>query len=270
VIVNILNFVASYFQNLQMMDDIYAKLVELNQSHIRSVLCLIISTAGSVPRKAGAKMVVTETGDIFGTIGGGKIEQQVQEKALEIMHSNTPELLKLDLENDAEMQCGGSVEVYLEQSNPASELYIFGAGHVGSALAQLANNFGFDVTAVDNRKDLLKQMADEGIKTIDGEFEQVAENLSTGPQTYIVVTTPRHESDFNVTGILAGKKLKYLGMIGSAKKVKQAAQTFKEKFQLTDEIIQNIDMPIGIHFNAQTPREIAISILAKIIHVHNS
>lgn len=252
------------------MDDIYAKLVELNKSHVSSVLCVITDTTGSVPRKAGAKMIVVETGEIFGTVGGGKVEQHVKARALEIINGSTPQLLKLNLEDDAEMQCGGSVEVFLEPSVRRSELYIFGGGHVGAALAKLSRNFGFDVIVVDNRQELLEVIENDGIKTLKGEFTEVAENLDAGIHAYLVVTTPRHEDDFNVTGTLAGKNYKYLGMIGSKKKIKQAVRSFKEDFHLSEEDIQKIDMPIGIPFNAQTPQEIAVSILAKLIDTRNS
>jgi xanthine dehydrogenase accessory factor len=84
-----------------------------------------------------------------------------------------------------------------------------------------------------------------------------------------VVTTPKHEFDEQVTAICARKKFRYLGMIGSKRKVAAAKQNYLSKGQLTETEIEKIDMPIGIKFNAQTPEEIAISILAKLIDVKN-
>ncbi len=251
------------------MDDIYAKLVELNKSRVKSTLCVLISTSGSVPRKAGAKMIVSAAGDLYGTIGGGKVEQQVKKRALEIMGGVKPETLRINLENDAEMHCGGAVEVYLEPSVPASELYIFGAGHVGAALASMAKNFNFDVTIVDHRKELLAPIEADGVKVIPGVYEEIAAKTDSGENTYLVVATPKHESDIGTTAILVRKNFKYLGMIGSKKKVIQAVSTFKNQ-HISEALINNIDMPIGLPFNAQTPQEIAISILAKLIDVRNS
>jgi xanthine dehydrogenase accessory factor len=103
-----------------------------------------------------------------------------------------------------------------------------------------------------------------------GEFVKAAETLETNENTFLVVTTPKHKYDEEVTGILAAKSFKYLGMIGSKKKVALAIQNYKKRKTLTDTQIQNINMPIGIPFNAQTPEEIAVSILAKLIDVKNS
>lgn len=251
------------------MVDIYAKLVELSERNAIAALCVLTSTTGSVPRKAGAKMIVTSSGEIFGTIGGGKVEQQVKKRATEMMTGTKPEVLRINLEDDAEMQCGGAVEVYIEPLQSVSRLFIFGAGHVGSALARLARNFSFEVTVIDDRKDLLKEIEANHIKVLEGAYDKIADELFTDEHTYMVVTTPKHDSDIGTTGILARKNCKYLGMIGSAKKVKKAKQTFAE-MHIDEALISKIDMPIGIPFNAQTPDEIAISILAKIIDVRNN
>ncbi len=160
VVADILNFVAFYFhlEKIDAMEDVYAKLVDLNHRRENSVLCIVTDTSGSVPRKAGAKMIVTGDGKIYGTVGGGKIEQLVIGKAREMMGESMPQKMNLNLRDDADMHCGGAVEVYLEPSMPGSELIIFGAGHVGTALANMSLDFGFEVTLVDNRSELLSRL----------------------------------------------------------------------------------------------------------------
>ncbi len=251
------------------MDDIFAKVIEIQQAGIMSALCILTETGGSVPRKAGAKMLVTSDERTFGTVGGGAIELKIIALAKEVMQSNKALKQRFDLENELEMHCGGFVEVYIEAISPLRKLYIFGAGHVGFALAQLARDFGFNVCLVDNRKELIEAGLENGFCCIEGEFVQQAKDLHITANTYLVVTTPKHQYDEDVTGILAAKESKYLGMIGSKKKVALARQHFGELHSLSQAQIERIDMPIGIPFNAQTPKEIAVSILAKLIDVKN-
>lgn len=252
------------------MEDIYAKVIQLKKAGVNSAFCILTDTTGSVPRKAGSKMVVTHDGQIFGTVGGGHIEMKIIEKAIQVCKSGHPLKYSFNLKDDLGMHCGGSVEVFIDPLTPAHELLIFGAGHIGKSLARLARSFGFNVTLIDNRQNLLDELEQEGFRTLLSEFVKAAETIETTKNTFIVVTTPKHKYDEAVTGILAAKSFKYLGMIGSEKKVAFAIENFKKLNILSDAQIQNINMPIGIPFNAQTPEEIAISILAKLIDVKNS
>lgn len=252
------------------MEDLFAKIIELKHTGINSALCTLTETSGSVPRKAGSKMIVAENGEIYGTVGGGTIEMQIIEKAGQVIKSNSPAKFFFNLEENSDMHCGGSVEVFIEPLKSRDELFIFGAGHVGMALARLARSFGFNSTMVDDREFLLNVAKEEGFATIKGDFIRAAKNLQTNEHTFLVVTTPKHKYDEEVTAILGKQPFKFLGMIGSRKKVALAAKNFKEQYLLSDAQIEKINMPIGIPFNAQTPEEIAISILAKLIDVKNS
>ncbi len=251
------------------MENIYAKIIQLNKEGIKSALCTLTETSGSVPRKAGSKMIVTENGEIFGTVGGGQIEQQIIQKATHICDKGHPEKFSFILDKDSGMQCGGSVEVFIEPLQPEFELVIFGAGHVGQALARLVKNYGFRVTLADNRTPLIERAKSEGFSVIEGNFVEIANELKTTMNSFLVVTTPKHKYDEEVTGILAKKSFRYLGMIGSRKKVELAIQNYRKQNILSNGEIKRIDMPIGIRFNAQTPEEIAVSILAKLIDVKN-
>jgi xanthine dehydrogenase accessory factor len=252
------------------MIDIYAKIVELKKAGMRSALCTLTETKGSVPRKAGAKMIVTAQNEVYGTVGGGAVEMEIIGNAARIIAENKSAKFRFDLEEQLEMHCGGMVEVFIEPLIPNYPLIIFGAGHVGMALARLAKQFGFSVTLMDNRESLLKTIQNEGFETVHGEFSALAAELETSENSFLVVATPKHQFDETVTGILGVKPFKYLGMIGSRKKVAVAIENFRQQKILTDEQISRIDMPIGVPFNAQTPEEIAVSILAKLIDVKNS
>lgn len=252
------------------MKDIFAKLDEILKTGKRAALCIITETKGSTPRKAGSKMVVTEDGQIFGTIGGGSLEHKVAAEARAVCRKVSPVKLNFDLEEDLSMKCGGTAEVYIEPLLPKYKLVIFGAGHVGAALGKYARDFGFEVMYADDREDFINRMAEQGFQVIQGDYISEAKKFVSDEQTFFVVMTPKHAFDHEVTGILGKKAFGYLGMIGSTRKVAEGKRYFLDNNLLTEAEIAKIDMPIGIKFNAQTPEEIAISILAKIIDTKNS
>ncbi len=252
------------------MKELWTKIDELTKAGTRASLCIVIGTKGSTPRKAGSKMLVAEDGRTWGTIGGGSIEHTVVKEAMALCAAKAPVKLQFDLEEDLEMSCGGSVEVYIEPIVPIYHLVIFGAGHVGAALAKYAADFGFHITFVDNREEYAARQEALGHQAICSEYITGAGSITSDSNTFFVVVTPKHAFDHEVTAILGKKPFAYLGMIGSTKKVAEAKRYFLQNNLLTESEIEKIDMPIGIRFNAQTPEEIAISILAKIIDVKNT
>jgi len=252
------------------MKNIYSELNETIKSGKSAALCVVIETKGSTPRKAGSKMIVFNDKRIIGTIGGGSIEYNVIGKALEVIKSNNPKKFTFNLENDLDMTCGGYVEVYIEPVFPLPKLFIFGAGHVGKAVAEFASKTGFEITLFDEREDVFKENSIQNTTFIQGNYFEEIEKVNFDDNTFIVVTTPKHAYDEEITAICAKKPHAYLGMIGSKRKVSTAKKVFLEKRGLTQNEIDSIDMPIGLKFAAQTPEEIAISIVAKLIDVKNS
>jgi xanthine dehydrogenase accessory factor len=252
------------------MNDFFAKLDEIQKSGRFAAFCIVIETKGSSPRKAGAKMIVTSDGEYFGTVGGGNIEMTVIEEAKKICRQSSPVKLVLNLEEDAGMKCGGNIEIYIEPVVPLYELVIFGAGHIGKKVARYARDFGFKITLVDPREEIMSQFEKENYKLINQDYLSTAQSLGSNENTYLVVLTPKHEFDQELTGVLAKKPHRYLGMIGSARKVAASRKHYIDNNILNEQEISKIDMPIGIKFNAQTPEEIAISIVARLIDVKNS
>jgi xanthine dehydrogenase accessory factor len=251
------------------MTTIYDKISQLTVSGQKAALCILIETSGSTPRKAGAKMIVMEDGKTIDTIGGGQIEKTIIENAISVMEKGVPEKFSYDLEESAEMHCGGSVEVYIEPILPVNHLLILGAGHVGKAVASYASTLGFRISVIDNREDLINEIENKNTELICDDYMNALKSFNFSDKLYIVVTTPKHEYDEELTAYCARQPHKYLGMIGSKRKVAKAKERFKSEFGITQADIDKIDMPIGIEFNAQSPEEIAISIVAKLIDTKN-
>jgi len=251
------------------MIDIYNEIEKIRNSGKKAALCIIVDTQGSTPRKAGAKMIVFEDKKVIGSVGGGNLEKEVIDKAYEAIEQNYPVKFTYELMKDLSMHCGGKAEVYIEPLIPMNKIVLFGAGHVGKAVAEFASRLGFHVTVYDERKETIDQLNIEGVTAIHDQYESALQDLIFDERTYIVVVTPQHAHDEKITAFCAKKPYAYLGMIGSKKKVAMAKERFREEFGLTQEEIDKINMPIGIPFAAQLPEEIAISIIAKIIDVKN-
>lgn len=252
------------------MKDILSRINEIRNSGKIAALCIIINTKGSSPRKTGTKMIVYKDGSIEGTIGGGSLELKVIEDAIKTLEQNIPQKFSYELMEDLSMHCGGFAEVYIEPILQQNQLYIFGAGHIGKVLTRFAHDFGFQVTLIDPRENMFQVEFPENVNFIKKDFVEAAEMLELASNAYVVIVTPQHKNDEAVLAVVANKPHTYIGMIGSKTKVALARKRFTEEGILTSEILDGIDMPIGIKFNAQTPEEIALSILAKMIDVKNS
>lgn len=252
------------------MQEIFNDLKSVIEQGIPAVLCIVTQTTGSTPRKAGSKMLVFHDGSIKGTIGGGSIEYQVIQDALKIISCGEPFTKRFHLEEDLKMHCGGSMEIYFEPIGCLPKLYIFGGGHIGKALAGFASGLGFRTFVFDQRENIFETWNLSGIETRTGDFLQIIDSLAFDNSTYIAIVTHNHEFDETVLLACLSREFAYLGMIGSKRKVAEIRKNALENKSVSEAQLNRVDMPIGIPFAAETPAEIAISIVAKLIDVKNS
>jgi xanthine dehydrogenase accessory factor len=252
------------------MTDITFQLNKIKEQGQPFALCIVVQAQGSTPRKEGAKMVVFADGRTLGTVGGGSIEMRTIEDAIKCLETGNPALMAYNLETDLNMQCGGKVTMYFEPFLPELCLTIFGVGHIGREVGVLAKSLGFKVRYVDNRENIFSEFDSTHAECIVGDYMEKAGSIAFSPNDLAIITTQGHGFDEDLLGILATKDLLYLGMIGSKRKVAKARQRYLDSGQLTEEQLNKVEMPMGVPFNAQTPREIAISIVARLIDVKNS
>lgn len=250
--------------------DIFDKIKELANKREKFALCTIVKTSGSAPRKEGTKMIVLHDGSIFGTIGGGALEFDVIKQAVEAIKDKKTKFLSFTLATDLNMACGGAVDVFIEPIEVSYQLFIFGAGHIGKIVAQLAPNYGFDVTVIDERENIFDGWENSKVKILNEKYETAFEKLHFDNRTFACSLTHAHSYDKEVAAYCIKKEIAYLGVISSKTKVKQIADFLRKEHNISDELINKIDMPIGIPIKCQTPEEISISILAKLIDVKNS
>lgn len=237
---------------------------------IYCALCTVVSTKGSTPLKSGAKMLLTEKGILHGTIGGGNLEKAVLKNATELMHSGETKLFEHNLVQQHGMCCGGLVQILIESIVPAEQLFIFGSGHVGRALASFAQECGFEVFMIDPRKEELEKLKQEIRNRLQFSYTEILPSLRFTSRSYIAVMTYDHQLDREVIAHCVKQPHAYLGMIGSKRKVTISKNMFRSTGLFTEEMLDHIDMPMGYDVKGKNPEEIAIGILAKIITVKNN
>lgn len=253
--------------------EIYQELANIAVKGERAVLATVVSSRGSVPRKAGAKMLVKGDGTLVGSIGGGNVQQAVQKKALAVVKSGEPQMMHFDLSGTGEeawMICGGQMDVFLEPILPVETLYLFGAGHLSQSTAAVAKLLGLRVVVIDPRPEYNNNARfPDADSLVVEEYDNAFSELNVDEDSYVVIYTTGHVSDEQCLQFAVGTAAKYVGMIGSKKKVKEIKERLRQK-GVSQQQLDEIHAPIGLEINAQTPEEIAVSILAEMIRVRRS
>jgi len=233
----------------------------------RAALVTVIGIEGSAPRRSGARMLVFEDGSIVGTIGGGHFELKVIEAAIETIKTGHPTRFSANLTRDLGMCCGGAMEAYIEPLEAIVDVVIYGAGHVGRATANMAAQSGFRVTVIDERPEFADaELFDDRIdvKCVDPLLE--LERLPWGANSFHLVLTHSHSLDQDLVAAILPRPLGWLGMIGSRTKVAKFFLRFRSA-GIDETLFSKLSAPVGLDINAETPEEIAISILAEMVRV---
>ncbi|HIA36705.1 MAG TPA: hypothetical protein EYM84_10080 [Flavobacteriales bacterium] len=169
------------------------------------------------------------------------------------------------------MECavGGSLEIFIEPIVKRKKLYIFGAGHIGAALAKYASELNFKTTIIDERHEIVSKLDLEDVSIIEKKHKRSYKDLHFDSNTFIAVVTHNHRYDREIVAFCSEKPNAYLGMIGSKRKIEVAKKTFLTGNIMTKKQMKAIDWPMGIKITVKTPEEIAIAILAKMIDVRS-
>jgi xanthine dehydrogenase accessory factor len=326
---------------------IYQTIEDYLKKKKTGVIATVITRAGSTPRDVGAKMFVGEDGELYGTIGGGRLEHGAYQEAMSMMGKDSPKVLHTGMNAEEivsnGMICGGDVDVLLEpvlaqyrvlysrleylekrgkrgvlitkfdktnfvktlveddltmngddmsdndrdtflqhlyETKPcvtdglvieplqvSVALYIFGAGHVSQYIAKIAKMVDFSVTVIDDRKEFAnKERFPDADEVIVEDFQKVFDRLTFTGKEFVAIVTRGHQYDANVLGETLKRQTRYVGMIGSRRKVTMVFDHMK-KSGFDDEDIKKVHAPIGLAIHAETPQEIAVSIIAELIKV---
>ncbi len=247
---------------------IYDALARLERENGAGTLCTILRSRGSTPRHTGSKMLVYPDGSIIGTVGGGEMENRVIAEARQALLDGRPRILEYSMTDPQRGDpgvCGGQVEIFVEPLQPKPTVVVIGSGHVGKAVAHLAHWLGFYVAVSDDRPEFCTPQAvpdaDQYIPCLPGELPQ---HLAVTPWCYLVLTTRGSNVDVQALPALLETPAAYIGVIGSQRRWAITKKQLLEKGLLPEKLAR-VRSPIGMELNAETPEEIAVSILAEII-----
>jgi len=230
------------------------------------VLATVLSTAGSTPREAGAKMVITGE-DSWASIGGGQLEFLVLQRARALLARGEAqqEVTGIPLGAEARQCCGGSVSVLFEVIRPGvGDAVVFGAGHVAQALVPMLAELAFRVRWIDNRTELLAS-APPAVRA-----EPLADPLDALPTlpdgAEILVLTHDHDLDYRlVRALLADYRWRNVGLIGSRTK----AERFRARLGrdgIPAALVDRLECPVGLAaVPGKRPMAVAIAIAAGLL-----
>ena len=248
------------------MKQIYQKTNELLDRQETFAVATIIDYKGSVPRRL-AKMIVTKDLKTYGTIGGGCVEGQVAEEAALMLRNGSKGIVvkTYDLVEEefggVGMNCGGKIDVSIELVEPDPRLIIAGSGHLSVAITKVAQMLDFEIFIVDPLAK--KENFPEDCRIIPDFFENNLPNITISKNAYIVIVT-RHKDDLPTLRAALKTRAAYIGLIGSRRRVLQAFRILLNE-GFTEGQLEKVNAPIGLRIGAETPDEIAVSIMAEII-----
>lgn len=247
---------------------LFQAVAELEARNGAGALCTIVRSQGSTPRHTASKMLVYPDGRIIGSVGGGELENRVITEALQALDDGKARILQYAMTDPARGDpgvCGGQVEVYVEPILPRPTLLVIGAGHVGKAVAHLAHWLGYFVAVSDDRADLCSP---ENIPEANAYYPvpmaDLPDQIEITPWTAIVLTT--RGSDVDVAGLpaLLNTPARYIGLIGSRRRWEITRKQLSEQ-GVEARYLARVRSPVGLELNAETPEEIAVSIMAEVL-----
>ncbi|TAK29475.1 MAG: hypothetical protein EPO21_21495 [Chloroflexota bacterium] len=251
------------------MADLFEALLEATKTDGRLVTASIIGPDSLPQEKLGLRLFVRQDGSIVGSMHGDGAHNEVVQACRAALKTGRPATIAVKVGADEApnlwLTPGSELEIFVDVIQSRDTLFAIGAGHIGHALARMANVVGFEVTVVDDREDFAnRDRFPDADRVISADIGETVRSFAITPATYVVIVTRGHRYDEDALAGVLGSPAAYVGMIGSRRRVKAVLQHMMED-GASAETIDRIHAPIGLDIGAETPEEIAVSILAEII-----
>jgi xanthine dehydrogenase accessory factor len=218
-------------------------------------IATVVDVPPSGPRKNGDKCLYNANGFVTGPEWMQK-SSLLSDHAAEALKSEKRRLVELD----------GGEQVFLDVMTSGAHLLICGAGHIALPLARFAGDLGFQVTVLDDRPDFANQERFPGCTVLAENFGKALDIMTLDQDDYVVVITRGHEHDVDCLTRVLNKPVKYVGMIGSRRRVRFVFE-WLESQGIPREQLDRVFSPIGLSIGAESPEEIALSIAAELVLV---
>ena len=248
------------------------KATELLDAGVAFALCTVASVTGSVPGKAGAKMVVLADGTAFGTVGGAGLEQKTKALARQCLAEKKGGYFTFDLacykEGGLDSLCGGRVEIFVEAMTARPHVLICGGGHVGLEVARLCDQLEYAHSVLDDRAEYASE---ERFPHARGRFAARPEvffpSADLSHYSHVVLLGYSYHVDIDILFHCVRRFPGWIGVIASRTKRKQMFKRLEARGIAADEL-SRLEAPVGIPIGSESPAECAVSILASIIRQH--
>ncbi len=251
------------------MRSIQEKILELIDQGRAFAVATVAEARGSVPGKQGVKMILLPDGTQFGTIGGAGLEQKVKSLCVKCLEDRKGGIFKFDLmyykEGALDSLCGGSVQILIETIAPVPHLLIAGGGHCGLEVARLCDQLGYFHSVLDDRAEYCSRArfpsARRNIQATPEEF-LARDDLSA--YSHVVLLGWSHKLDTDLLLNLVQRFPRWIGAIASRTKRLEMFRRLKAR-GISEEALRRVVAPVGLAIGAESPAEIAVSILAQVI-----
>lgn len=229
------------------------------------VLLAVLVDPGPLPLQPGARLLVERDGTTLGTLGAPALDAAVIAVAPGLFERHGARTLYLAGDALQERTAEGAPAVYTEVVESRPTFLVVGAGHIGRALARLASFLGYRVVVLDDRPDFADPAAIPGADdVICDDLQAALERFPIDSSTSIVLVTRGHRQDELALRTCLGRGAAYLGMIGSRRRTSAVLEHLRaEGFPEAE--LDRVRTPIGLDIGAETPEEIAVSIIAEVI-----
>lgn len=243
------------------MSSLAEELVKISDQGAAAVLTTVIEVDAPVHVEPGAKCLVRDGKVIGETIGDAGVIQAILDESAARLRAEKSRLVALTVP-------GGKLEVFFEVMPAPPKLIVVGAGHIAVPLVKIAKVLDFYVTVIDDR--LLyanRERFPDADEVLVGDMAQMLKEMTLTPSCYIVLITRGHAYDEPCLRVIVGSQAKYIGMIGSRRRIKACFQRFRDEEKINAELLERVYAPIGLDIATETPAEIALSILGEVIKV---
>jgi xanthine dehydrogenase accessory factor len=238
------------------------ELARISEQGGSAVLATIVEAKGNDRVEAGAKCLVVDGKVKANTVGDTRVLQAIVRDSGAILNDEKSKLVAIEIPD------GGKLQVFFEVMLEPPKLIVVGAGHIAVPLVQIAKVLDFHVTVIDDR--LLyanRERFPAADEVLVGDMAQMLKEMTISPSCYIVLITRGHKYDEPCLREILHSKAKYIGMIGSKRRIKACFQRFRDEEKIGEEVIERVYAPIGLDIATETPPEIALSILAEVIKI---
>ncbi len=244
------------------MDALVEELIKVKSEGAGAVLITVVESDGVDGLDSGAKCLVRDGRIVLGSVSDPALEQRIVREAAERLAEERSRLLSLETDS------GGQADVFFEVMPSPPKLIVVGAGHIAVPLVKMAKLMDYHVVVVDDRILFAnRERFPEADEVVVGDMAETVKDMDITPTTYVVLITRGHKYDEPCLRELLDRPAKYIGMIGSKRRIKACFERFKEEEQISEELISRVYAPIGLDIATETPEEIALGILGEIIKV---